>query len=248
MIAERIMDASAVVAFTGAGISAESGISTFRDPDGIWMQMSPQELASVDGFMSNPTLVWGWYRERLRITHSVTPNAGHRALVGLQRCIETRSIPGLFTLITQNVDGLHQRAGSENVLELHGNLNHNHCQECSLPYPEDSASDAPPRCRSCGGPVRPSVVWFGENLPADVMAEAEERAINCDVFLSIGTTAEVYPAAGLPLLALRGGAFIVEINPRETVLTPHVHATVRMAAGKALPAIVSLLDGGQADA
>lgn len=238
-VAERLSEARHVAVLTGAGISAESGVATFRDPDGLWAKFSPQELASMDGFLANPQRVWEWYRYRREVIDGVEPNAGHRALAELQRWV-----PGI-TVITQNVDRLHQRAGSRTVLEVHGNLVESKCSVCGeAAADEPNAGDAAeglPRCRHCDGLLRPNVVWFGEDLPEDVFREAEEAATDADVFLSIGTSAEVYPAAGLPLLARRHGAFVVEINPNVTSLSQYAHHSIRMTSGTALPAIVERL-------
>lgn len=238
-VVERLAEARHVAVLTGAGISAESGVATFRDPDGLWARFSPQELASMDGFLANPQRVWEWYRHRREVIEGVEPNAGHRALAELQRWV-----PGV-TVITQNVDRLHQRAGSYTVLEVHGNLVENRCSVCGEadagePQGGDAADDLP-RCRHCNGLLRPNVVWFGEDLPEDVFREAEEAATDADVFLSVGTSAEVYPAAGLPLLARRHGAFVVEINPNGTSLSQYAHHSIRMTSGTALPAIVERL-------
>lgn len=238
-VAERLAEARHVAVLTGAGISAESGVATFRDPDGLWARFSPRELASMDGFLANPERVWEWYRYRREVIDGVEPNAGHRALAELQRWI-----PGV-TVITQNVDRLHQRAGSRTVLEVHGNLVENKCSVCGEvdtrePRTRDGSGDLP-RCHDCNGLLRPNVVWFGEDLPEDVFGEAEAAATDADVFLSIGTSAEVYPAAGLPLLARRHGAFLVEINPNVTSLSQYAHHSIRMTSGAALPAIVERL-------
>ncbi len=238
-VAGRLAEARHVAVLTGAGVSAESGVATFRDPDGLWAKFSPQELASMDGFLANPQRVLEWYRHRREVIDGVEPNAGHRALAELQRWI-----PGV-TVITQNVDRLHQRAGSRTVLEVHGNLVENRCSVCGdVDAGEPRTGDGPdglPRCRQCDGLLRPNVVWFGEDLPEDVFGAAEEAASDADVFLSIGTSAEVYPAAGLPLLARRHGAFVVEINPNVTSLSQYVHHSIRMTSGTALPAIVERL-------
>jgi len=235
-IIEKTANAKHIAVLTGAGVSAESGIKTFRDPDGLWAKLNPAELASIDGFMANPKMVWEWYQHRREIIASCRPNPGHYALSELAKIVPK------LTLITQNVDRLHQQAGSEGVVELHGNIIENHCFRCRAPFAEavDLTLSEPPLCPKCGGQIRPSVVWFGENLPEGAMEAAEEAAAQCDVFFSIGTSAEVYPAANLPIFAKRSGAFVVEVNPRRTAISSYLDATVELASGEALPL---LLDG-----
>jgi NAD-dependent deacetylase len=229
IVAQRLRDAERVAVLTGAGVSAESGVATFRDPDGLWARFSPQELASMDGFLANPERVREWYEYRLQVIDSVQPNVGHYALAKLEE-----QVPH-FTLITQNVDRLHQRAGSKNVLEVHGNLVENRCNTC---WWIDDAHNHTLTCAQCGGMMRPNVVWFGENLPADVFKAAEDAARNCDVFLTIGTSAEVYPAAGLPYEARNFGAFVVEINPNRTEFTPYAHIALQLPSS-ALSQLIS---------
>lgn len=233
-IVKRLYTAEKVVILTGAGVSAESGIQTFRDPDGLWTKMNPAELASIDGFMSNPELVWRWYKSRREMMNSKKPNAGHYAIAELQKLI-----PNVL-LFTQNIDRLHQQAGSENVYELHGNIIDNHCMICKKPYIEEGVNDmdSPPKCPSCGGRIRPSVVWFGEMLPYEVLMKAQESATICDVFFSIGTSAEVFPVAELPLIALRNGAYVVEVNPNKTVISNLVHLKLGEASGAAMPKLI----------
>lgn len=240
LLISKVNSAKSVAVLTGAGISAESGVATFRDPDGLWSRFSPLELASMDGFLANPDRVWEWYEYRRAIINSVQPNDGHFALAELSRVVPQ------FTLITQNVDRLHQAAGSRDVIELHGNLIDNHCQRCHAPhvFPDQDILNGftqkkLPRCSFCGGLVRPSVVWFGENLPTDALSSAEQAALTCDVFFSIGTSAEVYPAAQLPYSAKSAGAFVCEVNPNETILTPFVDFHVRGQSAQALREIVT---------
>lgn len=234
-----LAQAKRVAVLTGAGISAESGVPTFRDKHGLWQKFKPEELASMDGFLRNPELVWEWYQSRRHVIHTVQPNPGHVALAEMEQLFPA------FTLITQNIDRLHQRAGSTQVYELHGNIIDNYCVRCTHPhdyqYSEETAQQTIPRCTYCGGLVRPAVVWFGEMLPEDVLLTAQEAAMECDVFLSIGTSAEVYPAAHLPLYARQAGAYVVEINPTPTQLTPLVDAAIQAPSGKALPLIVEQL-------
>ncbi len=234
---EILLKANYVAVFTGAGISAESGISTFRDPDGLWAKFNPMELASIEGFMSNPQRVWDWYQYRRKVVYDAKPNPGHYALVEMEKIFPQ------FTLITQNVDRLHQQAGSKNVIELHGNIIENHCFNCKAPYEQkiDLESGAIPRCPKCGGLIRPSVVWFGEMLPPDALEMAEISARECEVFFSIGTSAEVYPAANLPYIAKHSGATLVEVNPNPTVLSPFVDFKISETSAKSLPKIVEML-------
>ncbi len=235
-VRNRLVHAERIAVLTGAGISAESGVPTFRDPDGLWARFRPEELASMDGFLANPERVWQWYQHRRHILESVQPNAAHFALARLDDLVAE------VTVITQNVDRLHHRAGSRRVLELHGNLVDNHCAACGTPYTgEISEHQSPPRCPDCGGLIRPSVVWFGELLPADVLRAAEQAARQAEVMLVVGTSAEVYPAAALPWIAWECGATIIEINPSPTPLASIAHAVISQKAGTALPALVELI-------
>ena len=235
-LVERLAAAKRVAVLTGAGISAESGIPTFRDAlTGLWANYDPQELATPEGFARNPKLVWEWYAERRARIAGVQPNPGHAALAARQLRFAQ------FTLVTQNIDSLHQRAGSREVVELHGNIARVKCSREDTIVSEFPPDESPPRCH-CGAWLRPDVVWFGEMLPADALARAEEAAEHCEVFLSVGTSAQVYPAAELPLRALSAGATVVEINPERTVLTRHAHFALQGAAGIVLPALLQRLE------
>lgn len=227
-VREILRDAKSVAVLTGAGVSAESGIATFRDPDGLWAKFSPRELASMDGFLANPERVREWYAYRKAIARSVEPNAGHYALAALEQRAR-----GTFTLITQNVDRLHQRAGSVNVHEVHGNLIENRCNDCDHIRTDDLLT-----CPICQGAMRPNVVWFGEELPQDVFAAAEQAAMTCDVMIVAGTSAEVYPAAGLPYTAKRYGGVLVEVNPNRTELTAEAHHVLTGTSAHILPLLV----------
>jgi NAD-dependent deacetylase len=219
------------VVLTGAGISAESGVATFRGGDGLWDKFSPQELASVDAFMANPKLVWEWYLFRRNVVTQAKPNAGHLTLAAMERRMTD------FTLITQNVDNLHQEAGSERVIELHGNIKRNKCLRCGAPIGEiDIDPDQLPLC-SCGGQIRPDVVWFGEMLPEDALQISLNTAAHAQLFFSIGTSAVVYPAADLPITAKRCGAYLVEINPETTPLTRFADEVYQGKSGELLPMI-----------
>ncbi len=233
----QLLTAHSVVAFTGAGVSAESGVPTFRGVDGIWNKMKPEELASMEGFMKNPALVWEWYAHRKKIIAEIVPNPGHRALAEMEKFFSS------FAVITQNIDNLHHRAGSTVVYELHGNIEQNYCMRCGKPFSNKeilAMKGEVPRC-SCGGMVRPDVVWFGEMLPEDTWEQSVRAAETADVFLCIGTSAVVYPAASLPLMALERGAYLVEINPEPTPLTSRAHIYLQGPAGEVLPALLSRL-------
>lgn len=232
---DHLAHADRIVVFTGAGISAESGISTFRAPDGIWAKFKPEELANINAFMANPERVWQWYQYRRQVVESAKPNAGHRAIVELEKIVPRVDV------ITQNVDGLHRIAGSSRVYELHGSLMAHRCLECGRPYEIASDEQHVPHCPECGGLIRPGVVWFGEDLPEDVWAQAEEATRECDLFLSVGTSTIVYPAASLPFLAIRLGKPVIEVNPEKTDLSRYADISIRETAGEAMPSIVSEL-------
>jgi NAD-dependent deacetylase len=226
-----------VSVLTGAGVSAESGIPTFRGADGLWKNFRPEELANIDAFMANPERVWEWYRFRREIVRKAEPNPAHRALVDWERKVEA------FTLITQNVDGLHARAGSRRLVELHGNLERDRCLDCGARRhgAVDGSDDVVPVCR-CGGRMRPDVVWFGELLPAEAMADADRAAATCDLFLAVGTSAVVQPAASLPRLARHRGAVVVEVNAEPTPVSEYADFTLYGEAGRILPRLVECLD------
>jgi NAD-dependent deacetylase len=222
---------------TGAGVSAESGVPTFRGGDGLWNKFSPMELASIDGFMSNPRLVWEWYLFRRDVIGKVKPNPGHMILAEM-----ARTMPD-FTLITQNVDNLHQIAGATDVIELHGNIRRNKCFECGKPM-EDLKIDleAIPTCE-CGGQIRPDVVWFGEMLPQEAIYKAQRKAAAATLFFSIGTSAAVYPAAQLPVTAKQAGVYLVEINLDPTPLTSFADESFQGKSGEILPIIWKAVTG-----
>lgn len=236
-LVELFVKAQRVTALTGAGVSAESGVPTFRDAQtGLWSDFKPEELATPAGFLRNPRLVWEWYDWRRKLVKDARPNAAHFALVQMEKCIPH------FTLITQNVDDLHQDAGSQNVIELHGNITRTKCfNENTIVQNWPETSDVPPRCPNCGGLLRPDVVWFDEPMPAEEMARAFSAASNCDIFLSIGTSTIVYPAAELPFRALESGVTVVEINTESTPLTGKADYVLTGAAGAILPQLLSAL-------
>jgi NAD-dependent deacetylase len=234
-LVQKFRGARRVVALTGAGISAESGIPTFRDAQtGLWARFRPEELATSEAFRRDPKLVWGWYEWRRSLVAQAAPNAGHRALARLEALVPE------FTLVTQNVDGLHARAGSKRVIELHGNLHRTKCFEEGVVVDGGVAGpDRPPQCPRCGSPLRPDVVWFGETLPPQALAAAEAAAQACDLLFSIGTSAAVFPAAQLPVTALQSGAMVVEINRDRTPLTGVATFSLLGQAGEILPRLLA---------
>jgi len=230
---------SRVAVLTGAGVSQESGLRTFRDTQtGLWAQHKPEDLASPQAFERDPKLVWDWYAWRREAVKAVRPNAGHYALVEFARHVS------LFTLITQNVDGLHRMAGSPQVIELHGNIQRVRCSECGK-FVEDWDDDGldVPHCAACGGLLRPHVVWFGESLPRAELESAVEAARTCDVFFSIGTSGVVQPAATLAYAAHNRGAVVVEINAEPTPLTPKADYFLQGKSGEILPGLVKAVWG-----
>jgi NAD-dependent deacetylase len=235
---ETIRNARSITVLTGAGISAESGIATFRDAmTGLWARFRPEDLATPEAFRRDPRTVWDWYAARRRQLDAASPNAGHRALAALERACGRRGTA--FILITQNVDGLHHASGSREVLELHGNIRRAKCFDQGHPAASWEEDDArPPRCHACGSMLRPDVVWFGEMLPERAMEAALRAARECDVLLSVGTSGLVEPAASLPFLALEAGAAVIEVNPDATPLTPRATLSLRGAAGEVLPQLV----------
>lgn len=231
-------EARHICVLTGAGISAESGIPTFRDAQqGLWADYDPMQLATPEGFEQDPELVWGWYESRREQVSRSQPNPGHHALVEL-----VRLVPRL-TLVTQNVDGLHQLAGSEGVIEYHGNILRDRCTREQLPSERraDTGGETLPRCARCGALLRPDVVWFGEMIPSAALLASEAAAADCDVFLSVGTSSLVYPAAALATSAVLAGARVIEVNPNPTDLTARAHAVLAGPSGRMLPALIQLL-------
>lgn len=235
----RLRTARKVAVLTGAGISAESGVPTFREAQtGLWAHYQPEELATPEAFQRNPKRVWEWYAWRQERVRQAEPNAGHHALVAMERQIAE------FALLTQNVDGLHRRAGSRQVVELHGNLFRVKCfAEDRVVASWPDTADIPPHCPVCDSLLRPDVVWFGESLPVDALQAAQQAAATAEVFFSIGTSALVYPAAELPFTALAAGAMVVEINPQPTPLSPHVSFSLNGSAGVILPRLVEQVWG-----
>jgi len=233
-VREWLRDASSIAVLTGAGVSAESGVPTFRGNNGLWKQYRAEELATPGAFARDPKLVWEWYDWRRSLIAQAKPNPGHYALAAAE------SRARKFTLITQNVDGLHELAGSRTVLRLHGSIWMLRCLDCAreredrrTPLPE-----IPPSCE-CGGMLRPGVVWFGEPLPARIWQEAENAARKADLFLLIGTSAVVYPAAGLATIAKSSGARVVEINIAETGLSDSIDQFLQGPSGELLPQLIA---------
>ncbi|MBS0394577.1 MAG: NAD-dependent deacylase [Proteobacteria bacterium] len=244
---ESLRAASRVVALTGAGVSAESGVPTFRDRQtGLWERYDALELATPEAFARDPSLVWGWYEWRRAAVLRAEPNPGHRALAAIARAVAH------FALITQNVDDLHERGGSVEVVHLHGELSRPYCGECRAAYrfpdaapalPADGARIEPPRCARCGGRVRPGVVWFGEPLPARPWQLAVDAVRRCEVLLCVGTSAVVHPAASLVDLAAHSGATVVQVNPAPTAADRIVGHSLRGPAGVVLPEMAASVWG-----
>jgi NAD-dependent deacetylase len=237
-----VQTAVRVTILTGAGISAESGVPTFRQAQtGLWAQYNPHDLATPTAFRRNPKLVWEWYAWRRELVSQAQPNPAHLALVEMARRVPT------FTLVTQNVDNLHQRAGSQSVIELHGNITRIKCAGDGRIIPASQwskSNQTPPRCPDCDHYLRPDVVWFGENLPGTALEQAIQAAQESDLFFSIGTSALVQPAASLPVLALENDAALIEINPDETPLTRLADYALHGPAGEVLPALIEAVWGG----
>ena len=235
-----------LVVFTGAGMSAESGIPTFRDPVyGLWEKFNPQDLASVEGWKSDRGRVWAWYEWRRSVALNVQPHAGHFALARLPQTL--KALTGrevTVDIVTQNVDDLHERAGSTNVQHLHGSLFAPRCDRCDQPGTFEGppltaalATLTPPKCQRCHGVLRPGVVWFGEGLPQDIWQRAQDLMLAADTVLVVGTSGLVYPAASLPLLAIERNTWVAEINPNETTLSTHVNLHWKISAAEGLAAL-----------
>jgi len=235
-----LREARHVCVLTGAGISAESGVPTFRDAQqGLWAQYDPLQLATPEAFEENPKLIWEWYRWRRELVAKAEPNPGHLALAQLAELVPR------LTLVTQNVDGLHQRAGNDRVIEFHGNLFDDRChaEGCIIdsPISQEHEEPAVPICPRCGANQRPGVVWFGEAIPDVALNESFAAAADCNVFLSIGTSSLVYPAAGIADIARESGAIVAEINPEPTMRAATYDFSIAANAGVALPKLLELL-------
>ncbi|MBD3257307.1 NAD-dependent protein deacylase [candidate division GN15 bacterium] len=236
-VADLVINCRRCAVLTGAGISAESGVPTFRGKEGLWGKFKPEQLASMEAFIASPKVVWEWYNWRRDLMAKVAPNPGHTALVAMEAFFDD------FTVITQNVDNLHRLAGSTHLLELHGNIQRNKCVACNRIVDREMVidPDAIPVCEDCGGKIRPDVVWFGELLPTQVIDEAFRRAEDAELFFSIGTSALVHPAASLPLISRRAGATLIEVNPDQTPITDLADYSFRGKSGDVLPQLVSLV-------
>lgn len=236
--AAKLKSANRVAILTGAGVSKESGIPTFRDAQtGLWANYRPEDLATPEGFLHNPDLVWQWYDSRRKKLLEVSPNPGHYAMAELEQFVPE------VTVITQNVDGLHQQAGSKTVLELHGSITEFRCFAKGHPVNTDNIEfglASPPTCH-CGSPYRPGVVWFGESLPGDVLNKAQNLADSVDTFIVAGTSGIVQPAASLPFIAAEAGAFVIEINPEPTPITSAADIFLQGPSGEIWPKIIGLL-------
>ena len=231
-----LRDARHVCILTGAGVSAESGVPTFRDAqEGLWAQYRAEDLATPEAFLADPALIWRWYRWRREVVADVEPNPGRFAIARFAELVPR------LTLVTQNVDNLHRRAGSRDVIEFHGNLFVDQCfaEGCVVDCEHDTDI---PSCPGCGSPVRPGVVWFGEAIPESCLNEAFAAAADCDLFLSIGTSSLVFPAAGLASLAAESAALVAEVNPNPTEMSTQFHFSVAGNAGTVLPELVDSLN------
>jgi NAD-dependent deacetylase len=234
--AATLASSKAAASLTGAGISKESGIPTFREADGLWENYRPEELATKEGFLSHPDVVWRWYMERLFSAREKKPNPGHFALARLEQVLPR------FVLITQNIDDLHRRAGSADVIELHGNIEKFRCLDQAHPAAyDDSWSDEPPLC-DCGSIIRPGVVWFGEQLPEKEIARAFLESERCDVMLVVGTSGLVAPASHLPFAAQERGAAVIEVNTAPSAITPISDFFLEGPSGELLPGLVSAVE------
>ena len=233
-ISDKLKNSKDIVFVTGAGISQESGIPTFRGKDGLWRKYDPMTLATIDAFYQNPKLVWEWYEERRQNILSAKPNPGHFSIAELEKYRKV-------SVLTQNIDGLHQRAGSTSVYELHGSIITIKCTVCDFRDTITSSfSQLPPICK-CGNILRPDVVWFGEALPQDIWKSAIEQASSCDIMIVVGTSLAVSPANLLPVYAKENGATLIEVNPDETSMTDIMDLSLRSSAAKALPELLSLV-------
>lgn len=232
---EALKNAQNCLVLTGAGVSAESGLETFRGMQGLWDDFNPQELATPEAFACQPKKVWEWYQWRREKLPLVEPNPAHWAIAEMERYFDD------FLLVTQNIDGLHQRAGSRNIVELHGNLNRSKCSRCNIMIDNMPDSDeVPPRC-ACGGHIRPNVVWFGEMLPDASIRRAWQAAENADLFFSVGTSSVVQPAASLGLVARNNGAVLIEVNLERTELSGIFDHVFLGKAGQIMPSMLEFV-------
>ena len=238
ILEKSLQTAKKIVCVTGAGISQESGIPTFRGKDGYWRKYDPMKLATIDAFNQDPKLVWEWYEDRRKNILAAQPNAGHNAIAELEKFKEV-------IVLTQNIDGLHQRAGSKNVLELHGSIIRIKCTVCDFQgdFPH-KFEELPPLCK-CGNILRPDVVWFGESLPQDIWKEAIIHANSCDVMIIAGTSLVVSPANTLPIYAKQNNAFLIEINPESTPMSNDMNITIKDTSANTIPKFVSIFSNSE---
>jgi len=232
-VAQKLKDSRKIVFVTGAGISQESGIPTFRGKDGYWRKYDPMKLASIDAFYDDPKLVWEWYEDRRKNILSVKPNEGHFAISQME---EFKDV----VILTQNIDGLHQRSGSTNVLELHGSIIRIKCTVCDfIDNITENFESLPPKCK-CGSMLRPDVVWFGEPLPQNIWQSAIKEASICDVMIIVGTSLVVSPANTLPVYAKQNGAILIEVNPEKTVMSNDMALSIQATSAEVLPKMLSI--------
>ena len=232
-VAQKLKDSRKIVFVTGAGISQESGIPTFRGKDGYWRKYDPMKLASIDAFYDDPKLVWEWYEDRRKNILGVKPNEGHFAISQME---EFKDV----VILTQNIDGLHQRSGSTNVLELHGSIIRIKCTVCDFTDNiTENFESLPPKCK-CGGMLRPDVVWFGESLPQNIWQSAIKEASVCDVMVIVGTSLVVSPANTLPVYAKQNGAILIEVNPEKTVMSNDMALSIQATSAEVLPKMLSI--------
>jgi len=232
-VAQKLKDSKKIVFVTGAGISQESGIPTFRGKDGYWRRYDPMKLASIDAFYDDPKLVWEWYEDRRKNILSVKPNEGHFAISQME---EFKDV----VILTQNIDGLHQRSGSTNVLELHGSIIRIKCTVCDfIDNITENFESLPPKCK-CGSMLRPDVVWFGEPLPQNIWQSAIKEASVCDVMVIVGTSLVVSPANTLHVYAKQNGAILIEVNPEKTVMSNDMDLSIQATSAEVLPKILSI--------
>ena len=233
-VSQKLRDSKKIVFVTGAGISQESGIPTFRGKDGHWRNHDPMKLASIDAFFDDPKLVWEWYEDRRKNILAARPNVGHFAISKMEKFKDV-------VVLTQNIDGLHQRSGSTNVLELHGSIIRIKCTLCNFSDNIiENFESLPPKCE-CGNVLRPDVVWFGEALPQDVWKNAMEEASTCDMMIIAGTSLAVSPANTLPIYAKQNGATLIEVNPEKTVMSNDMDLSIQTTSANALQKILAIL-------
>ena len=236
-VSQKLINAKKIVFVTGAGISQESGIPTFRGKDGHWRKHDPMKLATIDAFFDDPNLVWEWYEDRRKNILAAKPNDGHFAIAKMEKFMDV-------VVLTQNIDGLHQRSGSTNVLELHGSIIRIKCTACDFSHNiTQSFESLPPKCK-CGHILRPDVVWFGEALPQDVWKNAVEEASTCDIMIISGTSLVVSPANTLPIYAKQNGAMLIEVNPEKTIMSNDMDISIQDTSANTLPKILSILKNG----